>query len=332
LSRLSNFGKRIQDRFARAIRSKIQSFYFLRNPESAAAIAAADIFDKEWYLSQYPDVASAGIGAFSHYVTRGADEGRSPGPKFNINEYRYENPQLEATGINPVAHFISTPQQIDTIVRRRFLAGQPLRFYPVPGDQARINLVVDCLSVDRLVQGLSSAFIFASMYAKKTGASLRLIARNDEVDEGGLRRLLLSADISDYEAIEIVHAKLNDSRSELDLSAGDIFITTSWLTTQSVRSTVAAKNIIYFILEDERLLYPMGDDYLRCDEILRSDDIQFVVSTKSLYNHLVSAGYKSISNQGNWFEPAFPRQAFFKEAQSPNDKKRFLFYAAPHIS
>ncbi len=42
------------------------------------ALADAKGFDAEWYLSEYPDVAKAGIDPLVHYLDYGRREGRQP--------------------------------------------------------------------------------------------------------------------------------------------------------------------------------------------------------------------------------------------------------------
>ncbi len=44
------------------------------------------LFDRAWYLAQYPDVAESGIDPVEHYLRWGVAEGRSPGPEFDAGE------------------------------------------------------------------------------------------------------------------------------------------------------------------------------------------------------------------------------------------------------
>ncbi len=47
------------------------------------------LFDEEWYLAQYKDVADAGLDPLLHYVRYGANEGRHPNPQFaNISKIK----------------------------------------------------------------------------------------------------------------------------------------------------------------------------------------------------------------------------------------------------
>ena len=52
----------------------------MRLRRQAAALRNSGIFDAEWYLRHYVDVASAGIDPLRHYVEFGAKEGRVPNP------------------------------------------------------------------------------------------------------------------------------------------------------------------------------------------------------------------------------------------------------------
>jgi hypothetical protein len=45
------------------------------------------VFDAEFYLAKYPDVARAGVNPFRHYVEYGAAEGRKPHPLFDPEYY-----------------------------------------------------------------------------------------------------------------------------------------------------------------------------------------------------------------------------------------------------
>ena len=38
------------------------------------------LFDADWYLEKYPDVAVLGLDPYAHYLMFGAHEGRNPNP------------------------------------------------------------------------------------------------------------------------------------------------------------------------------------------------------------------------------------------------------------
>jgi hypothetical protein len=67
-------------------------------------------FDTEWYMTAYPDVAATGMNPLIHYIERGKSEGRhpTPHPLFDAQWYLDQNPDVRATGISPLKHFIES--------------------------------------------------------------------------------------------------------------------------------------------------------------------------------------------------------------------------------
>ena len=62
-------------------------------------------FDAKWYLSEYPDIARAGIKAEEHYIRSGYREGRLPGPLFDEEFYLSQIPTPIKREIPPVIHY-----------------------------------------------------------------------------------------------------------------------------------------------------------------------------------------------------------------------------------
>lgn len=71
-----------------------------------STISGSELFDREYYLQTYPDVAAAGIDPVEHYVRFGAEEGRDPGPNFRTRYYLDSNPDVAASGQNPLKHYL----------------------------------------------------------------------------------------------------------------------------------------------------------------------------------------------------------------------------------
>ena len=63
------------------------------------------LFDSDWYLLQYPDVAAAGINPLQHYMQHGWREGRDPNPLFDTSFYLEKNPDVAQAGVNPLTHY-----------------------------------------------------------------------------------------------------------------------------------------------------------------------------------------------------------------------------------
>ncbi|TGY90310.1 glycosyltransferase [Marinicauda algicola] len=72
----------------------------------AKVLERSSLFDADFYRSTYPDVASRGEDPVLHYLLRGADEGRNPGPDFSTRRYLSQNPDVASSGLNPLYHFI----------------------------------------------------------------------------------------------------------------------------------------------------------------------------------------------------------------------------------
>lgn len=72
--------------------------------QNCAAIAASGLFDADWYLCQYPDVARSGLDPLLHYVRFGEKEGRKP-----ALDYRPEKMWDVWTSGNPLYGYPDLP-------------------------------------------------------------------------------------------------------------------------------------------------------------------------------------------------------------------------------
>lgn len=73
-------------------------------------IRKSDLFDKDWYLANNPDVAQAKANLWLHYLRYGGFEGRDPGPKFNSEWYLDTYEDVKKSNINPLVHFLKHGQ------------------------------------------------------------------------------------------------------------------------------------------------------------------------------------------------------------------------------
>lgn len=81
--------------------AKLQNF-----EESREIIRASGLFDVEWYVQRYPDVAASGLDPLDHYTMHGGFEGRAGSPKFDSRFYS-QHPDVTASGIHPMVHFVT---------------------------------------------------------------------------------------------------------------------------------------------------------------------------------------------------------------------------------
>lgn len=69
-------------------------------------IRSSRLFDEDWYLKTYPDVARAEIDPALHYLKFGGFESRNPGPNFDSKSYLALNQDAKKANINPLLHYI----------------------------------------------------------------------------------------------------------------------------------------------------------------------------------------------------------------------------------
>ena len=77
-----------------------------RRSEQLAMLRESSLFDGDWYLHRYSDVAAAGADPAVHYLESGWREGRDPSPSFSTSAYLKSNSDVARAGINPLLHFI----------------------------------------------------------------------------------------------------------------------------------------------------------------------------------------------------------------------------------
>jgi hypothetical protein len=71
-----------------------------------ALLQKSGLFDRSWYLRQYPDVARSGSDPVEHYVLHGAGEGRNPAPGFDTGWYLASYSDVSEAQLNPLLHYI----------------------------------------------------------------------------------------------------------------------------------------------------------------------------------------------------------------------------------
>lgn len=88
----------------------------LRKPdkhnEQKKLIVQSGLFDVDWYLQQYPDVAKNGTDPIEHFLLFGAVEKRNPNSIFNTLVYCEANSDALKIGENPLVHYIVSKQSM----------------------------------------------------------------------------------------------------------------------------------------------------------------------------------------------------------------------------
>ncbi len=69
-------------------------------------VTRSGLFDRDWYLATYADIAAIDVDPLGHYLRWGGFEGRNPGPAFDSTAYLLAHPELAESGINPLVHHL----------------------------------------------------------------------------------------------------------------------------------------------------------------------------------------------------------------------------------
>lgn len=64
------------------------------------------LFDEDYYLSQYKDVAKAKASPIRHFMMYGGKQGRNPSEQFDTGFYLKTYPDVAASGMNPLLHYL----------------------------------------------------------------------------------------------------------------------------------------------------------------------------------------------------------------------------------
>ena len=78
--------------------------------KARSLVGVSNLFDREFYLRTYPDVAESGVDPLDHFLKLGWREGRNPSPAFCTNAYLKANQDVAALGLNPLVHYLEHGQ------------------------------------------------------------------------------------------------------------------------------------------------------------------------------------------------------------------------------
>jgi len=276
-------------------------------------------FQARWYLDRYPEVVSAGVNPLVHYLAEGAAAGLDPSPHFSTSWYLEQNPEVARRGVNPLVHYLRTgarmgkrPNPRGTSITGAEVDGEdfvepvhqleselhpevrPLRIAP-GRDVARVNLVLESLRGEGLESDEFSAGVLALRFAERTGRTLRVIATREAVHTVALADLVRLAQAAPTTEIETVLAA--PASECVEMGAGDVFLTTSWMSTWSVLQVVPAARVCYVAQADERGRYPNGEMTGRVMEVLANDDLKVVVGSDELRQHFLADGLRGLESR-----------------------------------
>jgi len=112
-------------------------------------IINSGFFDVDWYIKNNKDINFSIVDPISHYLERGAEEGRDPNPFFDTDWYIKKYSDVAKAKVNPLVHFIdhgevegrSPNPFFDPLDNVEFLKdfGEGLVYYPFSIDDFKIK-------------------------------------------------------------------------------------------------------------------------------------------------------------------------------------------------
>lgn len=225
--------------------------------------------------------------------------------------------------------------QLDAAVQisKHFSSLRPLNVFSTSIKRPTVSIITDSISGGSLFGGVGTSIVVGTLLAEKLGASLRVITRQQRGDAKSIALVQQLQELVWDDTIDILHSEEIDGIS-IPISTKDVFITTSWWTTESARRSIPSRQILYLLQEDERMFYPNGDSRLRCQELLSRKEIQCLINSNLLREHLLDGPERidGLDARSRAFEPAFPDSLFFPDFKlhREGEKRNFFFYARPN--
>ncbi|MBP1546064.1 MAG: hypothetical protein J6A37_05645 [Oscillospiraceae bacterium] len=223
----------------------------------------------------------------------------------------------------------------DILFEKKWIA-RPIRTIKGNCDNIRFNLVTDDISSRSLFGGVATSLILASMLCERNNWTLRLVTRGNGCNLNDYYEFAKKYGIKCPEKVESYSDEYYDSsviNYRLEVSEKDVFFATSWWTAKALLESGIRDRIMYIIQEEETFFYPYSDDRFWCEEMMKSDKIDYIVNSKLLFDYMKNNGYDILTENGMWFEPAFSEKLYHpseKTFSPKNDgKMRMFFYGRP---
>jgi hypothetical protein len=102
-------------------------------------IAQSGLFDAEWYLLTYRDVAAAGVDPVEHYGAHGWQESRRPNYYFDPQWYCEHYPEVLAEGRNPLCDYVERGEKMDAWPSPLFHTGWYRTRYQLSADESPLR-------------------------------------------------------------------------------------------------------------------------------------------------------------------------------------------------
>jgi hypothetical protein len=241
---------------------------------------------------------------------------------------------------------VSFPKNVNVLIKREVMASdlynerfrniQPIKYIKVEREKYRINIVTDSVKKESLFGGVATSLILATLFANKYNFSLRIVTRETENNPIDFEDFLKLMNISIPKEVEYFsdYDRNNSGRySGIETSDKDIYLSTSWWTTKVVEEINFRKDFFYILQEVESFFYPSGDEQILCTTTLLKKNVKYIINSKLLYDYYLQNNHNNVTENGIYFEPAFPEDIYSSGNTKNIDKKnkyKLFFYARPN--
>lgn len=208
----------------------------------------------------------------------------------------------------------------------------PIETVIVHDSVKRLNLVTDTIDSHSLLGGVATALIVATEFANRYDYELRIITRNSDVNPTNYYHIM---EISGIEPAKNVSFYSDFDRKQkpvdykLEVTRDDIFFATSWWSAQAITATTLRPRFFYIIQEVETFFYNYGGEHLLCSQMMENPNIDYIVNSQYLY-HYFQENNPHITENGCYFEPAFPEKLYHTKTFTHKSRYKLFFYARPN--
>lgn len=229
---------------------------------------------------------------------------------------------------------IGMKQTVSQLLLHRFPTLQPMSVLKVEGEKFRLNVVTDSTGKESFFGGVATSLILATLFCRKYGMPLRIITRTAPNNPNDYYSFLRLVQIEAPDTVEFYsdydHVS-SRAHYKLETSNKDIFLSTSWWSSEAVRHVNMRSSFFYILQEVEPFFYPHGDDRLLCERILAAPGINYIVNSRLLHDYFRNNAFSNVTRRSICFEPAFPEHMYAPDSQTFNvkSKYRLFFYSRP---
>lgn len=198
------------------------------------------MFDVDWYLREYNDVAVAKLDPIQHYVEHGAAEKRNPSPWFSTKIYADDNKLDKA--VNPFLHFLLNQQKIEKVDTYRKWRET---YFPMQVENINeIKKEIQQMQFQPLVSIVIPVYNPDLKYLQKTLDSIQAqIYENWEI--------CLADDASSYPKVKVFLKELNDRNNKVKVVFRESNGHISLATNSAIE--VASGEFLAFVDQDDLL-------------------------------------------------------------------------------